>query len=146
MKWLRSLIAVLMAGLLTVSGSGAYYVHFCCHSCQDKGIVGIALAGCEDVHQGDKEHSCCATHAEYPADNDVAVVHSHGDHCSVEHFAIDLDEASHGMISASAVPVHSLLTNVRSFHSENKIQFIPADNYGLLSGRDLLSLCSVLLI
>lgn len=146
MKWLRSLIAVLMAGLLTVSGSGAYYVHFCCHSCQDKGIVGIALAGCEDVHQGDKEHSCCATHAEYPADNDVAAVQSHGDHCSVEHFAIDLDEASHGMISASAVPVHSLLTNVRSFHSENKIQFIPADNYGLLSGRDLLSLCSVLLI
>lgn len=146
MKWLRSLIAVLMAGLLTVSGSGAYYVHFCCHSCQDKGIVGIALAGCEDVHQGDKEHSCCATHAEYPADNDVAAVHSHGDHCSVEHFVIDLDEASHGMISASAVPVHSLLTNVRSFHSENKIQFIPADNYGLLSGRDLLSLCSVLLI
>lgn len=146
MKWLRSLIAVLMAGLLTVSGSGAYYVHFCCHSCQDKGIVGIALAGCEDVHQGDKEHSCCATHAEYPTNNDVAAVHSHGDHCSVEHFAIDLDEASHGMISASAVPVHSLLTNVRSFHSENKIQFIPADNYGLLSGRDLLSLCSVLLI
>lgn len=135
-----------MAGLLTVSGSGAYYVHFCCHSCQNKGIVEIALAGCEDVHQGDEGHSCCATQAEYQTDNDIVAVHTHGDHCSVEHFAIDLDEASHGMISATAVPENRLPADVRPSNSENKIHFIPADNYCLLSGRDLLSLCSVLLI
>lgn len=143
-KLAKVITSLCLALLMFFCGTGAYYVHYCCHDCSSEGIMAVIEHKCHDIHKTDCTD--CTTSQKGCHSESGAELSSHHGCCSIERISFDMESVSHSMLSIFAVET-PLSKELFSYGLRPLVVNIVNKplNYSL-SGRDHLSLISVLLI
>lgn len=152
-RYFQHITSFLLAIYFLIAGLGFNIINYCCNGCREAGIEYVAAHSCFDVHRHDGD-VCCSTNHNSTDDkeNTYSITHSHADHCSVNRFNVETPTVS----ANTQILSRQIFTYVAIVFEVNKFLNIASEteNYYLkfppplltLSGRNLLSLKSVLII
>lgn len=145
----NTIFSFLAAIYFVVAGLGFNYVNYCCQACANEGIESVALITCNTLHH----HSKAVNH-DKPTDDVTCGDFNHDPQgCHLVRLKVDVpsfNSFSYNIPDNNTIFLADLFCNqpllTLKYSSEKIVNIRPPNNLLPVSGRDLITFHSVLLI
>ncbi|MBK5720712.1 hypothetical protein JGH11_07490 [Dysgonomonas sp. Marseille-P4677] len=154
-KFGQSIIIIIVAATVFLTGAGVTVIDYCCSSCGGQTLFLTQQHICciEDTHGNDSEvMSCCSMEKVSKEDTYDNVSYTKDPHCSASRVTVDIDASSfrpHVIIPfvwISDASYHVALTNTLLQRTDSANGFINSKSPPEILPREYLSLIRVLII
>lgn len=145
----KKIFAILASVYFVVAGLGFNYVNYCCQACANEGIESVALLSCNALHH----HSKAVNHHKLTEDITCGDLNHDPQGCHLVRLKVDVpsfNSFSYNLPDDNTIFLADLFCNQPLLEVDNLSKEIvnirPPNNLYHVSGRDIITFHSVLLI